>query len=163
MKMSAIDGHQAALFWAKVQRGSAAECWNWQASRKGHGYGVFSVTKSPLRGTFRAHRVAYYLTHGPIGADSVVMHSCDNPACCNPAHLFLGSQQENMADMWRKGRGKPGCGVRGEKNRLAKLNEAAIRLIRASKCPGIELAQNYGVTPTLITRIRKGKAWSHVQ
>lgn len=91
-------------FWSKVDR-SSQSCWNWQAATDQSGYGRVLVNGQNRR----AHRIAWELTHGEIPAGDgyhgvCVLHQCDNPACCNPLHLFLGSQRENIADMQRKGR-----------------------------------------------------------
>jgi hypothetical protein len=93
-------------FRSKVQRGQPHECWPWTAGRIGYGYGQFNAGRD-ARGrqdTRYAHRVAFQIATGidPVGA--VVMHTCDNPVCCNPAHLRLGTQTENIADASRKGR-----------------------------------------------------------
>ena len=90
----------ATRFWPRVQK--ADGCWPWIASIGTDGYGKFWV-----RGrTTHAHRVAWELTHGQIPDDDprLVCHHCDNPPCCNPAHLFLGTHSENAQDMVRKGR-----------------------------------------------------------
>jgi len=89
-------------FWAKVDR--TDDCWLWTACRTTHGYGQFRPERS--RGA-QAHRVAWELTNGPIPAGMLVLHRCDNPPCVNPAHLFLGTQSDNMRDMYAKGRGRP--------------------------------------------------------
>lgn len=91
----------ANRFWKRVNRGHAGECWPWGRTLSKSGYGLIS------RGgvSVRAHRVAYELHHGAAPpADKIVCHSCDNPPCCNPAHLFLGTHQDNHDDMVRKGR-----------------------------------------------------------
>jgi len=89
-------------FWAKVDRRGLDECWEWQGSRTGRGrYGnvkVDSYTNAP------SHRVAWELTNGPVPEELCVCHRCDNPPCCNPAHLFLGTHQDNMIDKVAKGR-----------------------------------------------------------
>lgn len=92
-----------ARFWAKVNRTDG--CWEWQASRNNYGYGLFHVGVGAA-GRIRssAHRFAYELAHGPIPKGLNVCHSCDNPPCCNPAHLFLGTQRDNVLDAARKGR-----------------------------------------------------------
>ncbi len=95
---------QLTRFWSKVQRGSV--CWEWQAGRFRRGYGMFNAGrfhdgKQDIR---YAHRVAYQLCRGDIPAGLVVMHACDNPPCCNPTHLVLGTQGDNLADAEHKGR-----------------------------------------------------------
>jgi DNA-binding CsgD family transcriptional regulator len=88
----------AAAFWAGVDRRGDDECWPWlKAIRKKDGYGHSRWG--------RAHRVAYALEHGAAPADLLVLHRCDNRVCCNPAHLWLGTQAENMRDRDSKGRG----------------------------------------------------------
>lgn len=78
----------------------ASGCWVWTAATMGIGYGYFRV-ENKLHG---AHRVAYELYKGPITGDNHVLHTCDNPACVNPDHLFLGSNQDNIKDKQEKGR-----------------------------------------------------------
>ena len=95
-------------FWAKVDRsGGPDACWIWTGGRKGRGYGEFYKDHRLLG----AHRVAWELAIGPIPNGLDCLHSCDNPPCCNPAHLFLGTQADNNADMVAKGRD-----ARGDKN-----------------------------------------------
>ena len=85
-------------FWAKVEKRGPNECWPWRAKRqmRGGDYGHF---ESKL-----AHRIAFELHYGIAPGNKCVCHSCDNPPCCNPAHLWLGTRKENMDDMRRKGR-----------------------------------------------------------
>ena len=90
-------------FWAKVDRASSDACWPWLATHGRFGYGEFKVGGRSGR-SVKAHRVAWELTHGPISDGLFVLHRCDNPPCCNPGHLFLGTHADNMRDMAQKGR-----------------------------------------------------------
>lgn len=89
-------------FWTKVLPVESG-CWEWQAGRNEHGYGLFATRRS---GRSRAHRVAYERFVGPIPEGLHVLHTCDNPPCVNPAHLFLGTVKDNSKDMMRKGRNR---------------------------------------------------------
>lgn len=147
--------HDAEKFWRQVRRGSPNECWEWQGPLQCKGYGQLSV----LGKSWRAHRYAMFLTHGSIPADKVVMHACDNRRCCNPNHLSLGTQLENIADQDRKG------GIHrahGARHGRAKLNEDLVRQIRASSRPDSEWARELGVYATTINAARVGKKWRHV-
>lgn len=108
---------QIRRFWSKVKR-AVAGCWFWQAGIQSAGYGCITLNGKQLC----AHRVAYMLATGKdIPAGLWVLHSCDNPACCNPAHLRLGTHADNMRDMARRGRGRGGapCGERNGNARHA--------------------------------------------
>lgn len=87
-------------FWAKVDKRGPDECWTWTAGLNGQGYGIFCIG-GKARG---AHRVSYFLSRGEIGNGLSVCHSCDNPPCVNPAHLWVGTAQDNSDDRVRKGR-----------------------------------------------------------
>lgn len=95
-------GTLAERFWARVAVGSHDECWLWQGPLLASGYGAIGTgTGSEIQST---HRVSYELTYGPISAGLFVLHRCDVRACVNPAHLFLGTAQDNVSDMIAKGR-----------------------------------------------------------
>jgi hypothetical protein len=140
-------------FWDKVQKTDT--CWLWRGALDGHfGYGMFHQT----RGARRAHRVAWELTHGPIPAGLCVMHSCDVPACVNPAHLSLGSHADNNADMKAKGRERK-VGQRGTENPAARLTERDVLAIRASSESSPRVAAQFGVSKKTVLDIRNGKTW----
>lgn len=134
-------------------------CWFWSGRRNRRGYGVAWTPAS--RSPQGAHRAAYEAWVGPIPEGMLICHRCDNPPCINPAHLWAGTQSENIEDMWRKRRG---FDVRGEGNGRAKLTADDARIIRSLR--GIEtqesLAKRYGITQGAISRIQSGKAWGHV-
>jgi hypothetical protein len=161
-----------ALFWSKVDK--AGDCWLWTAATFPSGYGVFGNRRH--FGTQRAHRIAYMLTHGPIAAELVVCHRCDNPRCVNPAHLFIGTQAENQADKVRKGRQArgdgqglrkhPGAAARGERQHLAVMTAERVRELRALHAQGVPqaaLARRYGIGAQTVCSIVHRRTWRHVE
>lgn len=145
----------AERFWPKVQKGE--DCWRWLGSTTLKGYGSFWDGQR-LR---PAHAVAYELMVGPIPLGLDCCHSCDNPPCVRPDHLFLGTRRENLQDMSRKGRS-----TRGEKDAMAKLSTGQVEAIRARYAAGgvyqREIAAEYGVSRSLISAILVRRAWQHV-
>lgn len=152
-KRSARD---EARFWSSVEKGCPLDCWEWRGWTDKDGYGRFSI-----RGRkYGAHRVAFELTYGY--RPPVVMHRCDNPACCNPSHLAGGTQRDNVADRDRKDRQ-----AKGSRNGRSKLTEEQVRRIkrelRRGEMPQAELARRHGVHNTVIRDIERGKTWGHVR
>lgn len=146
-------------FWSKVQKAEGDACWIWQGVINRHGYGAFRRTRGP---SIEAHRMAYILEHGEIQDGRHVCHTCDNPACVRPDHLFLGTPKENMQDRSKKGRSASRV---GEKNNNAKLTEEDVRQIHALKNAGFSndsIASRYGVKPSHITLISSGQRWPHI-
>jgi hypothetical protein len=139
-------------FWSKVDIHSQDECWIWMRAADARGYGRFGIRP---RYVVLSHRYAWALTYGDPGGLSV-LHRCDNPPCCNPNHLFLGTHRDNSLDMAAKGR-HPGPGLIGERHPKSKLRDQDVLEIRISTLPGVELAKRFGVTPTTICAIRRGR------
>lgn len=149
-------------FWSKVAIGTPGECWEWQRSRKGDGYGQFRV--SPGESPQRASRIAWALTYGEIPVGLWVLHRCDNPPCCNPHHLFLGTPADNHADMVAKGRA---CGPRRESypalvRGVRHLTDDDIWYARHMNAGGMscrEIGRRLGVAHTTISRLINGTHW----
>jgi len=145
-------------FWEKVNKDGKEECWDWTAYKTADGYGRMGGIGRKI---LTAHRVSWELHNGPIPGEMCVCHSCDNPACVNPDHLWLGTHQDNMADRDEKGRHTP---TSGERNRHAKLTENQVMAIR-SEYPGTgqaELAEKYGVRRKTISKIICRELWAHI-
>lgn len=135
------------------------ECWLWTGPTNRRGYGRFAL---PGNIKILAHRAAWIEANGrDIPADKVICHSCDQPLCCNPAHLFVGTQTDNMRDMIRKGRKVV---HRGEKNNRSVLTEDSVRFIRANqgKMKAAEIAAALGVPKSTVANVLWGGRWSHV-
>lgn len=136
----------------------ASGCWEYSGCKNEHGYGVLTYRNVPRT----THRIAYDLCIGDIPDGMFVLHTCDNRACCNPEHLFLGTQKDNMDDMRLKGReAKP----IGSNNGRAKLKDEDIPLIREKLALGIncsDLATEYSVGWSTINRVKQGTHWRHI-
>lgn len=138
-------------FWAMVKKGSESECWPWLGTTDPCGYGRFRFGHI-LDG---AHRVAWILTHGEIPHGeghhgTCVCHRCDNRPCCNPAHLFLASNAENVSDKVSKGR------------LITKLTPARVLAIRESNMKQCDLAREHDVSEATISMVKRRAVWAHL-
>jgi hypothetical protein len=149
-----LTDRQLKNFWAKVNKRGPDECWEWTAGADKNGYGVFSA--KPL-GKYRVTRIMHYLHTGGQPGDMLMLHTCDNPSCCNPRHLFLGTARDNKHDCMAKERHQ-----RGESHNKAVLTEEIVLAIRASDELTRDLAAKYSVAVSTINRARAGSMWSHV-
>ncbi len=170
-----MENRLSRRFWSKVnlRTDDLDLCWEWIATAR-KGYGQFKYKGKMVD----AHRVAWELTFGAIPGETLpkskekicVLHVCDNPGCCNPTHLYLGTQKDNAEDKVRKGRqsrGKShGIKMRGEKNGCAKLTEARVLEIRETYKRGNisqrKLVAFYNVSQRQICSIIQGLLWQHI-
>lgn len=153
-------------FWNMFKGLSINECWEFKGARTSAGYG--QVWKYPK--VIYSHRVAWELIYGEIPKGMSICHHCDNPPCCNPKHLFLGTHADNMHDAKTKGRNKYTT-LYGENHPLSKLTEEDVITIRKIYQKGVPgkaspfstkgIAKRYGVAYSLISRIILGKSWPH--
>ena len=148
-----------ARFWEQVDRSAGDDnCWPWTGrTRKGYGYLAL------LGREVRATRIVWLLTYGSIGSELNACHRCDNPACVNPNHLFMGTHQENMDDMANKGRRAPA--LIGQKHPMAKLTDVDVREVKRLLAAGLSqhaIAAHFKVTQSTISWIATGKHWGHV-
>lgn len=155
----------AVRLWRQVERRGPDECWPWIAKSLTAGYGYIGLGGRSA-GKALAHRVAWELTHGPIPASTdyhgmVVMHKCDNRVCCNPAHLVLGRQKDNVRDMHDKGR-NVSAPTLGEKHYNAKLTDEIVRAIRSGTKNNTEWARELGITRQAVRHARLF-GWKHIK
>ena len=127
-------------------------CMEWSGSKNPKGYGRIKVDGRCVL----THRLSWELHNGVAPHGMHVCHSCDNPACVNPDHLFIGTNQDNVDDRVRKGRSSSNAGT---KNGRAKLTEDHVRIIRASERGASDLAREFGVTPSAVCAARHGRNW----
>ena len=133
------------------------KCWNWRGTIDKHGYGQIRINQR----FYRAHRVIWELANGArLTREMVVRHTCDNPPCCNPAHLVVGTQADNMADMAARGRRK------GERACNAILSGADVLWARKECASGVvsvsDAAKRFGVTYAAMLAAVRGRTWKHL-
>lgn len=174
---------QIELFLSRVNRDvTPLDCWEWNGTVDRNGYGVFCArTKHTKRNHYFAHRVMWMLVFGDDPVGMSVCHSCDNPKCVNPFHLWEGTQRQNMKDMIAKGRdacllsgrNKPSGHKRpdvaerctGSKHHKAKMTEQDVLLARSEFANGVlvaHLAKRYGVRHITMSRAISGETWKHL-
>lgn len=147
--------HKAVeIFWRRASVGDAKSCWNWTGCRSPKGYGHLSFQGIKEK----SHRLSWRLTFGEIPEGLCVCHKCDNPSCCNPYHLFLGTVEDNNNDKISKGRQAK---LGGESNPSAILNREKVELIRElyKTENQIQISKRMGVARTTIGAIVRGEIW----
>lgn len=149
-------------FWSKVSKPPQGGCWNWTANKNNKGYGLFRPGgTAPKR---LAHRLSYENSYGPIPHGLNILHSCDNPACVNPAHLRPGTQVENVRDMIERGRQVLST-LKGEQIATSRLTGEDVIGIRTDYCSGVALdaiCAKYGIQRSSIKDYTSGRSWKHL-
>ena len=140
----------------KIENG----CWEWMTGKTKDGYGIFSFDNKD----FRAHRLSYELHFGNINKGLCVCHSCDNPSCVNPEHLFLGTHKQNMEDKVNKGRTYNGNqkGINNPSSKLTEKNIIEIKKLLSSGLFQKDIAKQYNVSIMTISNIKNNKIWKHI-
>lgn len=152
-----VNEKDLELFWSRVIIDPNTGCWIYEEPRHTQGYGLLGVHGEQ----YYAHRVSYTIHYGPIPYKMEVCHSCDNPPCVKPKHLFLGSRKENAYDSVRKGRQDPRD---GENNPAARLTWSDVEWIRKvylleAEFTQANLAKLFGVTNATISNVINNRTW----
>ncbi len=164
-----MDEKTIARFWPKVERRGPSECWPWLGAQDRKGYGRF-YAGNPTKKPMLAHRASLVISGVDLTSADYALHSCDNPNCCNPCHLYRGDHAQNMRDMQNRGRRKGIVAVRGDAVRNGqpvRFTEADIVVIRLEAATGpwgiqSTLAKRYGVSVAQINDIVRRRRWKHV-
>lgn len=143
--------HLRASLERQIEPDPNSGCWLW-AGAMDHGYGRI-YRRGERKGPIYTHRLSWMLHRGPIPPGLFVCHKCDTPACCNPAHLFVGTQKQNMQDMFAKGR-HDGHGQ--------KLSDEAVRHIRRDPRPYREIGADFGVSGSTAWRVKHRRIYAKV-
>ena len=156
----------------RSQLNPSTGCTEWTSAKTSFGYGRVSCGRE--FNNMRAHRLSWAIVNGPIPEDMCICHSCDNPSCINPDHLFLGTKLDNTADMVSKGRHftpfkeinrvkeNPELAARGEANGNSILTEDIVRQIRSFPGGLDETAEKFGIGRTTAWRVKTYRSWKHV-
>lgn len=144
--------------WARVDKsGGEAACWPWQGGSHKNGHGQIRIAGR----VYYVHRVVYSVAVGFTDELKLVCHKCNNPPCCNPAHLYEGTHKDNARDTLMVGSLRKGS-RRGARNPAARLSETDVAEVRGWLAEGVskaEIARRKGVSRTAIYWIEKGRNW----
>jgi hypothetical protein len=158
-KVPQMSDRDVKRFWNSVDVRTEDECWNWKkhTTKPLLGYGLFRIGSSK----YTSNRVAYTIANGEIRDNLLVTHTCDNSICCNPKHLVLGSQYDNVRRMMELGRNRYSP-LHGEESPNAKLTECQVKEIREMSDRGIAqtvISKLFGVSQSNISMIKNKKTW----
>lgn len=147
---------ELARFWSNVTVSHSFKCWPWHGAVDAHGYGALRIGER----TVKAHRLAYSIANGETIDELHIRHACDNPPCCNPAHLLSGTAADNMADCISRGRNAFGRRVPN-----AKLTDEQARVIwdmRDGGLTAIAVGRVFGISEGSVRKVWYGETWKHV-
>lgn len=148
-------------FWSRIKVSGDDDCWEWTRGTTSDGYGIFHFGNSSIR----THRFSYQLKNGAIREHDCVCHSCDNPKCVNPSHLWIGTRAENNADKEAKGRGVHPDQKTGENNSNAILSISSvisIKVMAKNGLPQARIAKYFDVSNALVCMIINGERWNDI-
>jgi len=152
------------VLWSKVDKKTENECWNWMGLKNEQGYGRVQINEY----SYYAHRVIFDLVNPGViqwnaprnsSESGFLLHTCDNPSCCNPKHLFVGTHADNMADKAAKGRSPDYTGDKGPRCKLSMSQAQEIRELRKQGVSARELSKQYGISLPSIKTLLAGKSY----
>ena len=161
-KQKYTEQERLEAFWSHVKKGDPDQCWVWDGCKDGLGYGMFRLGGL---GVVRCHRIAMMLfLDRELNRSEKVLHKCDNPSCCNPHHLYVGTQQDNVNDRESRGRSNRRRGLQHGGSKATEQEVIKIRrLYYGSRCRLREIAIDFpNLSMSCIWSIISGKTWSHI-
>lgn len=153
-----FDAQTLRRFFTKVHISTLTSCWPWRAGKHRKGYGYFHFDKKEIK----AHRMSWLIFNGPIPNGLLVCHECDNRACVNPFHLFLGTNADNTADMVKKNRQSGAPGTSNGNSKLSEKDVLDIRNTKKDRGYTTALSQKYKVSRSTIHAVLTRKIWGHL-
>ena len=167
MKHSLDDPLILEEYLSRIDKLSEDECWEWTGGTYRGGYGMYGRFYYKGKRILPAHRISYLIYKGTIPEGKKILHSCDNPPCCNPKHLSAGTQLENVTQMWSRGRGKSTVGADQWGTSLS--DEGAMRIYNHPMDDKnykwheyARIGTLYGVSDQVVARIKDKKTWRHI-
>lgn len=148
----------AMRFWTKVAITTTDQCWEWKASKRPLGYGQFRYIGSKYK---HAHWVAHELIKGPVPADKMVLHSCDNRGCVNPGHLRIGTAKDNRQDTILRNRHNAAKGEQHHKSRLSLVAAKEIKKLLSEGVKPMDISRQFNIGHSSVYQIRDGVLWKH--